>query len=92
MTPEPTDDQVDYSERFRKVSNRYPLRVTEAYAGDLKRAMDDSDEQVATTVASWERSQGLEPRDWPAIGKAERAALTDAEQGTLLNREGLDWQ
>ena len=59
-------------ERFRKVSNRYPRRVAEAYGGDLGRAMADSDKQVAGTVAAWERSQGLEPFDWIAIGIEER--------------------
>jgi hypothetical protein len=28
-----------HSERFRKVSDRYPLRVAEAYKGDLSRAL-----------------------------------------------------
>jgi hypothetical protein len=60
-----------HSERFRKIGgDRYPRRVAEAYAGDLSGAMADSDEQVAATVASWERSQGLSPRDWSAIGAA----------------------
>jgi len=61
-----------YSDRFRRVSNRYPRRVAEAYAGDLDRALVDSDEQVAATVAAWERDQGLDPRDWPAYGRWER--------------------
>jgi hypothetical protein len=57
--------------RFRAVSNRYPLRVTEAYGGDIQRAAADTDEQIAATVAQWERSQGLSSRDWRAIGVAE---------------------
>jgi hypothetical protein len=61
-----------HNERFRKVSNRYPRRVSEAYGGDLSRAMADSDRHVAGTVAAWERSLGLEPRDWTAIGIEER--------------------
>ena len=61
-----------HSERFRKVSNRYPRRVAEAYGRDLDRAMADSDEQVAATVAACERDQGLSPWDWPAIGTEER--------------------
>jgi hypothetical protein len=69
----PTDAQrVAHSERFRKVSTRYPRRVAEAYEGDLDRAMADSDEQVAATVAAWETRQGLTPRDWSAVGAAER--------------------
>jgi hypothetical protein len=48
-----------HAERFRKVSNRYPRRVAEAYERDLERAAADSDEQVAATVAAWEESQGL---------------------------------
>jgi hypothetical protein len=61
-----------HSERFRKVSNRYPLRVAEAYKGDLSRALSDSDDQVAATVAAWERRQGLEVTDWEALGAQER--------------------
>jgi hypothetical protein len=63
----------EFTIRFRKVSNRYPLRVTEAYEGDQDRAMADSDEKVAATVAAWERRQGLLVRDWRAIGREERA-------------------
>ena len=62
---------VRHSERFRKVANRYPLRVTEAYGGDIERAAADTDEQVAAKVAEWERRQGLVPRDWSAIGASE---------------------
>ena len=61
-----------HSLRFRRVSNRYPRRVAEAYERDLDRALADSDEQVAATVAAWERGQGLEQRDWRAIGAEER--------------------
>ncbi len=61
-----------HSERFQKVSNRYPRRVAEAYAGDLTRAMTDSDDKVKAMVAAWERSQGLEVTDWIAIGEQER--------------------
>lgn len=43
-----------HSERFRKIGGeRYPRRVAEAYEHDLSRAMADSDEQVAATVAAW---------------------------------------
>ena len=61
-----------HSERFRKISTRYPRRVAEAYDGDLTAAAADPDEQVAARVAGWEREQGLEVRDWPAIGADER--------------------
>ncbi len=64
-----------HSCRFRKVSTRYPRRVAEAYARDLDRAMDDSDEQVAAVVAAWEETQGLEPVDWAAVGAEERAEV-----------------
>lgn len=64
-------DRVRHSLRFRKVANRYPRRVSEAYEGDLRQAMADSDQQVAATVAAWERADGLVPRDWHAIGLAE---------------------
>jgi hypothetical protein len=79
MRDQPTRDDVarhgeaavSHSERFRKVSNRYPHVVAEAYGGDLARAARDTDEQVAETVATWERAQGVEVRDWPAIGREE---------------------
>ena len=61
-----------FSERFRQVSNRYPLRVAEAYHHQLDPAMADSDEQVAATVAEWERRNGMPVRDWAAIGAEER--------------------
>lgn len=63
---------IRHSERFRKVSTRYARRVSEGYDGDLERAAADTDEQVATTVAAWEREHGLDPRDWAAIGAEER--------------------
>ena len=63
---------VAHTNRFRKVSTRYPRRVNEAYGFDRARAMSDSDEQVAATVAAWEEANGLEVRDWYAIGAEER--------------------
>jgi hypothetical protein len=66
------DDALLHSVRFRKVSTRYPRRVAEAYGGDLNRAMADTDEQVAATVAAWEMQYGLPARDWRAIGKEEQ--------------------
>jgi hypothetical protein len=56
--------------RFRNVDIRYPLRVTEAYDGDLEQAAADSDELVAGRVARWEREQVLTIRDW-AMSRAE---------------------
>ena len=68
-----TDDLAHrHSERFRGVSYRYPRCVAEAYDGDLARAANDTDEEVAATVAAWERAHGLQPRDWYAIGREER--------------------
>jgi hypothetical protein len=72
---------VVHSERFRRVSNRYPRRVAEAYGGDLERAAADSDAQVAATVAAWERLQGLRPCDWHAIGADERGNADDRSAG-----------
>lgn len=66
-----------HSERFRAASNRYPLRVSEAYSGDLAAAGRDDDETVAARVAQWERAQGLEPRDWTAKGEDERDPVDD---------------
>jgi hypothetical protein len=67
-----TDTRRRHCDRFRLVSNRYPRRVAEAYGGDLERAMAESDEQVAATVAAWERQQGHSPMDWQAIGAVEK--------------------
>ena len=61
-----------HSERFRKVSNRYRRRVSEAYGGDLIRAIIDSDDKVKATVAAWEKRQGLDVTDWIAVGEQER--------------------
>ena len=63
---------VAQSERFRKVANGYPRTVALAYAGDLAAAAADDDATVRDRVWRWELSQGIEPRDWPAIGMAER--------------------
>jgi predicted esterase len=63
--------ELEHTDRFRKVANRYPRRVNEAYSFDIARALADDDETVAATVAHWEAAQGLEPRDWIAIGHAE---------------------
>ena len=32
----------------------------------------DSDEEVAATVAAWERRQGLDVTDWALVGEQER--------------------
>jgi len=60
-----------HSVRFRRVAMLYPARVSEAYGGDLKRAATDTDEAVAATVRAWELANGLTPKNWPAIGRAE---------------------
>ena len=73
-------DPVAHSVRFRKVANRYPRRVAEAYDGDIAAAAAASDEEVAARVAAWERSQGLDPRDWRRLG-AEEGRAEDDEQG-----------
>lgn len=67
-----SDDPFAFSRRLRQVANRFPRRVTEAYGGALDRAKAEPDEQVFATVEAWERSQGLTPRDWLAIGREER--------------------
>jgi hypothetical protein len=68
-----TDDAfIAHSDRFRAVSTRYPRRVAEAYDRDLDRAMADTDEQIAATVAAWEAAHGLPVTDWAGIGTEER--------------------
>jgi hypothetical protein len=67
--PEGGPGPLARTNRHRKVSTR---RVAEAYGGDLDRAMADTDEQVAATVAAWERAHGVPVRDWRAIGREER--------------------
>jgi hypothetical protein len=69
--------QWAFSSRFRKVANRYPRRVAEAYGRDLARALADDDLTVALTVAEWERAQGLPVRDWVAIGRDEEGRGED---------------
>ena len=54
------------------------MRVNEAYGGDLAAAVKDDDAAVAAWVRVYEISIGLEPRDWVAIGKAERRDEPDA--------------
>jgi hypothetical protein len=49
-----------------------PAHLAFAYDRDLAAAAADSEEQVAAKVAQWERQQGLEPRDWRAIGADAR--------------------
>jgi hypothetical protein len=63
---------VAHSQRFRLVSTRYPHMVALAYDRDVAAAAVDTDDQVAAKVAEWERAQGVEPRDWHAIGADER--------------------
>lgn len=61
-----------HSLRFRRVSTRYPHMVTLAFDHNLAWAMASTDDEVAATVADYERTQGWEPRDWQAIGAEER--------------------
>lgn len=63
---------VLHSTRFRRVANRYPRTVAEAYGGDVAAAALDSDEEVAERVAAWEAAIGITPLDWPAISASER--------------------
>ena len=72
MTHHPSDLALRHTERFRRVSTLYPRCVALAYDRDLARAAAASDEDVAATVAAWEREAGDVPRDWPAIGREER--------------------
>jgi hypothetical protein len=60
-----------HNRRFRRVANRYPMPVNEAYGGDLTAAATDDDATVASWVRSCEANIGIVPRDWVAIGKAE---------------------
>jgi len=69
---DPNDPTVKHVLRFRLVSREYPLIVTKAYAGDLEAAAKDDEETVAGRVRLWESSQGISPRNWVAIGHAER--------------------
>jgi len=62
------ESQRRHYERFSKVHIHYPRRVLNSYGGDLRRAMADTDEQVAVRVAAWEGQQGLFIRDWRAAG------------------------
>jgi hypothetical protein len=72
-------DAVLHSIRFRKVSNRYPHRVTEAYGGDIAAAAADDDATVAARVAEWERANGTVVRDWRRQGESERDQGEDSE-------------
>jgi hypothetical protein len=62
---------IAHSNRFRRVSNRYPHMVALAYDLDIVAAARDTDEQVAERVAAYERAQGWTPRNWKAIGRSE---------------------
>jgi hypothetical protein len=66
---------TEHSWRFRNLGGGcYPRTVAEAYGGDIERALADSDEDVAATVASWEQAQGFEPVNWSALGAQFRAS------------------
>ncbi len=64
--------RAQHSVRFQKVAMGYPRRVALAYDRNLVQAALDTDEQVAATVAEWERANGLEVQDWLAVGREER--------------------
>jgi hypothetical protein len=57
--------------RFRRISTRYPLAVSDAYDGDLAAAQRDDDAAVAARVAAWEQREGRAARDWVAMGREE---------------------
>lgn len=69
LTPDP---RWHHSQRFRRMANRYPRRVAEAYGGDIEAAASDDDATVVERVRQWELAHGLEPNDWAAIGREER--------------------
>jgi hypothetical protein len=71
--------QRAHSIRFRKVSIRYPRRVTEAYGGDAAAAARDDDATVAKKVRQWELANGVEPRDWVKIGQVERDEVQEGD-------------
>ena len=73
MTPE----AVAFSTRFRRVANRYALRVHKAYEGAQAKAMADTDEVVAATVAAWEAANGLDVTDWPTVGMVDEGRGED---------------
>ena len=75
----------------RQVSNRYPLRVTEAYGGDPARALADDDATVAETVRRWEEAHGLEVQDLVALGPQGRPRPRPVSRlpPGLLSRKGL---
>lgn len=80
QAPTHTDPlRYEHAIRFRKVANRYPRRVAEAYGWDLARAASDADEVVAARVAEWEASQGLKPINWPAVGMREGQMAIDVD-------------
>ena len=47
----------------RFTSRRAVRCVEEAYRGDIRRALADSDDAVSKTVAAWKRTHGITPRD-----------------------------
>ncbi len=53
--------------------------VALAYGGDLARAADDTDEQVASTVAEYERRNQLPVRDYRSIGQHDEGRELDDE-------------
>jgi hypothetical protein len=64
--------QRQHYERFGKVSIHYPRYVLDADDGDFRRAMADNDEQVAMTIAAWERQEVSSPASGVRPGSAKR--------------------
>ena len=63
------EHQRQHYERVRKVSIHYPRYVLEAYRGDFRRAMGHNDQQVAMSIAAWQRQQAI--GEWRATGGRE---------------------
>jgi len=82
MATEPYPLAVRFSNRFSNVSTKYPNIVAGAYGRfDLARALANDPYTVAAKVAKWERAQGVEPRDWAAIGRREGHSGIDRGAG-----------
>jgi hypothetical protein len=77
---------VAHSLRFRHVSTAYANRVALAYDRDLNAAIADDAETVAARVAKWELANGIEPKDWPAIGRNEGHLGIDIGPSTEVTR------
>jgi hypothetical protein len=69
-----------FSLRFRHVAHRYARIVNDAYEGDRSTALADDDATVAAKVRQFEIAHRIKPRDWIAIGQAERAGHPDQDR------------